>query len=140
MTGLPAIDRVWRKMYAQVQRALPWFHAELQRDDAAGRCEPAQRRNGSPCRQFGWCEYNEGVIPRISVAGRLAAQPQGVIEGIIAHELGHAILFELDCAHHTERKADQAAELWLQLRLSYTPDDVQTTGPGQRPRPPHLRQ
>jgi hypothetical protein len=66
-------------------------------------------------------------------------QPQGRIEGVLMHEIGHALLFAAGVKDHTEREADEMAEAVFGRFVAYDEDDlVQTTGEGLRPRPEYL--
>ena len=130
MTGLRRVDATWARLFGRMAAYRPWFDARLVRDDRAGRCARDARGR---CRQFAWAETVSP--PEISVAGRLEDQPDGTIEGVLAHELGHALLFILGRPRHEEREADAVAEHWLGLQIGYDADGVQTTRGGERPRP-----
>lgn len=130
MTGLARVDATWARLLGRMREHRPWFNATLVRDDRAGRCAVDA---GGRCRQFAWAETL--TPPEISVAGRLEDQPAGNIEGVLAHELGHAMLFTLGRPRHEEREADAVAEHWLGVRIGYDADGVQTTAGGERPRP-----
>lgn len=77
--------------------------------------------------------------------------------GVLAHELGHVHLLQRACAvreaaegnpgglrlakrleEHSERGADSVAEQLFDVNISYDDEDIQTTGPGARPRPARL--
>jgi predicted SprT family Zn-dependent metalloprotease len=62
------------------------------------------------------------------------------VEGILMHEMAHAILMQMGDHEHSEREADETAEEVFGKRISYDREDVQTTGTGIHPRPLHLEQ
>jgi hypothetical protein len=89
-------------------------------------------------RSYAYCESSP---LRISVAPRLEAAPIDRIEGVLRHELGHAILFAagyIDAPAHTERRADTVARTVFGRTIRYDADDVQSTRYGKSPRPSHL--
>lgn len=80
-----------------------------------------------------WC--------RITVAPRMLTAPRARQEGVLRHEIGHALLFlhDVDPATHTELACDEAARLLFGEPIYYDREDVQTTDPtGTTPRPSHL--
>jgi len=74
----------------------------------------------------------------VYVRPKLAAQPPERIDAVLMHELGHVILIRHGYDEHTERDCDECAEGAFGVEISYDADDVQTLGPGVRPRPAHL--
>lgn len=74
----------------------------------------------------------------VYVRPKLAAQPPERIDAVLMHELGHVILIQHGYEDHTERDCDECAEGAFGVEISYDADDVQTLGPGVRPRPAHL--
>lgn len=101
---------------------------------------------GDSERHYGYYDNEQNVI---GVAPDLEDQPETLIRGVLAHELGHALVRLLlgytdtraryDAA---ERQADRAAEDVLGLCIYYGPDGVQRAGKGARgvrPRPLGLR-
>lgn len=125
------IPQVLNRLLARMREHAPDFAIELRWDDRVGVCSTP-----GPCRQFAACEDTRP--PTIYMATRLARQARPRVEGVLAHELGHAILFLAGRPDHTERAADEAAEAYLGVRIAYDDEDVQTTGPGERPRPARL--
>lgn len=78
----------------------------------------------------------------IAVAPKIEEADDGRIEGLICHELAHAILLHHGYEEHTERDADACAEQVFDVCIYYDVDDVQTTDAfaphARRPRPPYL--
>jgi len=86
--------------------------------------------------------------PVITVAPELARQPQIVIDGVIAHELGHVAVmlghYPMKAGHDSmQRQADSVAEEMFGDKIYYTKNGkVQCMGKGAkgtRPRPANLR-
>jgi len=85
---------------------------------------------------------------RVAVSPRLESMPKSVITGVMAHELGHIVDFAVAqeglkqsygrLPETPERRADAIAERLFGLKISYDKYDLETTGPGTRPRPKHL--
>jgi hypothetical protein len=89
-------------------------------------------------RSFAYCQQEDDGSFTICIAPKLTQQARHRIEGLFAHEIGHAILMHLGDFEHTERDADNAAEQAFGFRIFYDEDDVQSTRYGTRPRPPYL--
>jgi hypothetical protein len=89
-------------------------------------------------RSFAYCQEEADGSFSICVAPKLAHQSRHRIEGLFAHELGHAVLMHMGEHEHTERDADNAAEQVFGFRIFYDEDDVQSTRYGVRPRPEYL--
>lgn len=75
---------------------------------------------------------------RVVIAPKLLQEPTEVIVGVLMHELGHALAFTAGDDTHAERVADELAELYFGVTISYDKKDVQTIGRGTRPRPSRL--
>ena len=86
-------------------------------------------------RDMAWCEPRP---LRVTLAPKLEDAERNVQKGVIAHELGHALLFIAWDLDHTEKEADLAAELLIGRPIRYNKDNIQTIGPGKSPRPSHL--
>lgn len=125
------IEGVLDALVARVREHAPTFAVRFRWDDRVGVCSTR-----GPCRQFAACEDTRP--PTLYVAPRLARESRARVEGVLAHELGHALLFLAGRPDHTERAADDAAEAYLGVEIAYDQGDVQTTGPGARPRPARL--
>ena len=91
-------------------------------------------------RDFAYCEYVDGEVPRIVVSPRLAEQDRGRVLGVLAHEYGHAAMFLVGQIEHEEREADAAVRALFGLTIRYDDGDVQTVDPRtpSRPRPDYL--
>jgi len=78
----------------------------------------------------------------IAVAPKIEDADDGRMEGLICHELAHAILLHLGYDEHTERDADLCAEQVFDVCIYYDAADVQTTDAfaprARRPRPHYL--
>jgi len=88
-------------------------------------------------RDFAYCKLENGKLS-IVVAPKMHRASLARIDGLLAHEFGHALLLSAGQYDHTERAADAAAEAAFDLQIAYDRGDVQTTGPGVRPRPAYL--
>jgi len=87
-------------------------------------------------RNFAYC--TDGLI--IVVAPKMTKSAEHRIEGVLCHELGHAMLFHLGHLHHSERDADEVAEQVFGTPIFYDRDTVQSTMHGVSPRPDFLPQ
>jgi len=88
-------------------------------------------------RDFAYCTDNTDPI-RIVVSPRLENQRAERIDGILRHELGHAVYMLGGDRTHSEREADKMAERLFGGIIRYDEFDVQTTGHGITPRPRRL--
>ncbi len=121
------VRNVFLGLVREIKDVLPNFAARLRFGHAA---EFPRARN------FAYC-LNERP-PVVVVAPKLADQDDARIIALLAHELGHALIFGAGNDTHPERSADIVAEEMFGIRISYDAQDVQTIGPGARPRPAHL--
>lgn len=87
-------------------------------------------------RNFAYC--TDGLI--IVVAPKMVKSAPHRIEGVLAHELGHALLFYFGRFDHSERDADDMAERVFGKAILYDRDTVQSTEHGVCPRPAFLPQ
>jgi len=87
-------------------------------------------------RNFAYC--TDGLI--IVVAPKMVKSANHRIEGVLGHELGHAILFYFGRLDHSERDADDMAERVFGKTILYDRDTVQSTEHGVCPRPSFLPQ
>lgn len=127
------LRRAFASALARVRSAEPALQVVLKFSRKPGRCAPGR---AGLCRQFAWCDSTPPLS--ITLAPRLGRQPRARIEGVIWHELGHALLFSRGILTHSEREADAAAEAAFGVQIGYDHEDVQTTRGGVRPRPAHL--
>lgn len=74
----------------------------------------------------------------VTIAPKLLRQPEAVVRGVLAHELGHALAFCAGDVQHSERTADELAGAVVGVRIRYNAQDVQTAGAGRSPRPAYL--
>lgn len=146
---IPRVDALFQTLieYAQVQ--YPELQVRLMYDAEAG------TRHGQACvRAYAYCACDntlsrippnvssrgrrhramcEGYI--VAVAPKIARANVGRQQGILCHELAHAILLHLGEDTHTERDADACAERVFGVRIFYDDEDVQTCdirAPGAR--------
>jgi hypothetical protein len=80
--------------------------------------------------------YTDGR--RVAFYLRALELPRANLVGLLRHELGHVVLMR-GRHRHGERDADRVAEAVTRRPIRYDCRDVQTTGPGRRPRPRRLR-
>lgn len=74
----------------------------------------------------------------IYVSDKILKQATLRIIGLLMHEMGHILAAHRYGLDHTERQADAMAETHFKMLLRYDTDNVQTIGPGRRPRPKEL--
>lgn len=116
------------------------FRRLARRVPALGRVDLAAGRPGQfpAARDFAYTT-NETSPIRVVFAPRLEAQQHGRIEGVMRHELAHALLLSRGDASHSEREADALAERLFGRPIWYDDDRVQTIEPGRhRYRPASL--
>jgi hypothetical protein len=91
-------------------------------------------------RDFAACGLSQGRI-FILVAPKMLNQPAARQEGLLRHELAHAVLVHRGI-EHTEAECDAEAERLFGDPLYYDAEDVQTIDPkaprARRPRPSYL--
>lgn len=134
----PRVQACFDALLSLVQEQYPSLACAVEVDEAAG------ERDGKACaRAFAFCEdHGEGGAFRIAIAGKLNDADDSRVEGILRHELAHAVLLHGGDTEHTERDADEVAEALFGSPIFYDEDDVQTTDPSapgaRRPRPEYL--
>jgi len=107
-----------------------------------------QARQFPDDRDWAYCEKRPNGEVRIVLAPDFDALGADNQEGVLRHELAHAVEFLLgpsrvfkrwrNVAKTAEQRADDLArELWGQ-RINYDVDCIQTIGRGAHPRPTHL--
>ena len=85
-------------------------------------------------RDLAWYETSDGTV---NLMLRALDGPSGRVEGLLAHELGHAL--DLDPSQpYAERRADTLAKRVLGTPVRYDQDDVQNLLRGVSPRPSRL--
>ena len=127
-------------LLASVQEQYPSLRCTIEVDESAG------ERGGRACtRAYAFCEDLEDGAFRIAVAHKMnepSITDDSRIEGLLRHELAHAVLLHTGDLEHTERDADDVAEALFSSPLYYDEEDVQTTDPSapgaRRPRPFYL--
>lgn len=118
----------WHLLLARAQAAVPGLRASFR----VGRAPefPATR-------DYAYCRKGpKGITIVVAPKMRRAGIPR--IDGVLMHELAHAVLFAAGRPNHTERQADAVAEGIFGRNIYYDRDLVQTTGVGVRPRPREL--
>ena len=137
----PRVQACFDALLSLVQEQYPSLSCTVEVDEAAG------ERDGKACaRAFAFCEdHGEGGAFRIAIAGKLNdpdLADDSRVDGILRHELAHAVLLHGGDTEHTERDADEVAESLFGSPIFYDEDDVQTTDPSapgaRRPRPEYL--
>lgn len=127
-------------LLAIVQEQYPSLRCTIEVDERAG------ERDGHACaRAYAFCEDLADGAFRIAVAHKMndpSTTDDSRVEGLLCHELAHAVLLHTGDLEHTERDADDVAEALFGSPLFYDEEDVQTTdqsAPGaRRPRPAYL--
>ena len=120
-----------------VQDHYPSLRCFVEVDESAG------ERGGEACtRAYAFCEDLEDGSFRIAVAGKMNDADDSRVEGLLQHELAHAVLLHTGDLDHTERDADEVAAGLFGTPIYYDEDDVQTTDPSapgaRKPRPHYL--
>lgn len=85
-----------------------------------------------------YCRRGERGGLTIVYAPKCETTSTARIDGLLMHELGHAIALAEGWDDHTERDADALARAAFGRRVHYDAGDVQTTGRGRKLRPRHL--
>jgi hypothetical protein len=110
-----------------------------------GFAPPSIRVHGSAGDAGRHYAYYDRADNSITVSPDMEQAPETLIRGVLAHELGHAIIesAHVQPAGDPEQAADSFAEVFLGWHIYYDADDlVQRAGPGAcgiRPRPAGLR-
>lgn len=87
-------------------------------------------------RDLAWYETSDGTVNLMEAA---LAGPAGRVEGLLAHELGHAL--DADATRpYAERRADALAKRVLGVPVRYDDGDVQNLHRGVTPRPARLHE
>lgn len=118
---------IFRRLRALARERFPDFDVTLRMGDPAEFPE---------LRAHAYCE--DTAPPRITYAPKLEIAHRDRIEGILRHEIGHALAFAARFPDHTERDTDEIARLMFGDVIRYDADDVQTVGAGVTPRPRRL--
>lgn len=99
---------------------------------------------GKPChfptaRSRAYCEFEGGRLT-IAVSPTLFRDNDARIQGVLRHEFGHAVYFFEGFEDHSERQADELAEVLFGDPIYYDSELVQTLNPRNavRPRPRSL--
>ena len=133
--------RIFDRLQAETSSVLPGFHVRLLLGHAS---DYPHKRNCAMCM---YLDTPKGRQIDIFVAPKVLRMNTGRQEGLLRHELGHAIEFYLegDLPHFmpglppgVERRADAIAERMYGSPIYYDRDLIQTTSGGTRPRPTHL--
>lgn len=128
VTATRQLRQVFRALLRRAQRESPRLKVQLQ----------VGKRSEFPApRDHAYCSSERGRIT-IVVAPRLVTADLNRQVGVLAHELGHAILFHEGLEQHRERQADEVARIVVGRRVRYDDADVQTLGPGKGVRPCYL--
>jgi Zn-dependent protease with chaperone function len=127
--ALPRTRAVFRRLYARAVRRVPSLRVALAVGDP--RVFPAAR-------DYAYCELRGSRIT-IVVAPKMESAPRARIEGVLRHELAHAVFFALGEPRHAEADADRLAAALFGRPIRYDAAFVQTIGRGRyAARPRHL--
>jgi hypothetical protein len=118
---------VFQRLRVRLRAAFPDFDATIAKGKAS---------EFPTLRAHAYCV--DTTPPTIVYAPKLERARLARIEGVIRHELGHALAFHAGVPGHAERDADDLARRTLGATIRYDADEVQTTGAGVTPRPAHL--
>lgn len=77
---------------------------------------------------------------KIYFSPKILEADESRFRGLLYHEIGHVLLMQAGDYTHSERRADQIAELCFGVPIYYDIEGVQTISGGVRPRPSHLPQ
>lgn len=141
--GRSKVHASFDRHFDEAERAFPDLGTiELHEDEAAGSDNGA----GSE-RQFGYCADEKPIV--IAFAPKAEELPKAYIDGLMAHEFGHAIEFRYGRKHleklwgrlpeSIERRADKIAEYTFGRPIEYGSLDIQCIGcGGKKVRPRRL--
>lgn len=148
MSRLPRVRSAFKRYFDDLQEQFPDFGTiELHVDEAAG------EDNGVGAeRQFGYCQEPDyaGDAFKIAFASKIERLAQKNIDGLVAHEFGHALDFRygrrrlehelgVRLPNGTERRADAIAEAVFGHAIKYDNKLVQCVRcRGRSPRPRRL--
>lgn len=132
--SMPKVHRSFDRHFDEAENMFPDIGTiELHEDDAAGSDNGA----GSE-RQFGYCADENPI--RIAFAPKTEKLPQAYVDGLMAHEFGHAIEFRYGVPHledlwgklpkSIERRADRIAWHVFGVPIQYGKGDIQCIGCG----------
>ena len=134
--------RIFDRLQQETQAVMPDFHVRLLLGHPA---DYPHKRNCAMCM---YLDTPHGRKIDILVAPKVLKMDRGRQEGLLRHELGHAVEFHLgvDRLHQWmpnlpaggERRADAVAERLYGGHIFYDHDLIQTINGGTRPRPVHL--
>lgn len=90
-------------------------------------------------RSRAYCQFEGGKLT-IAVSPAMFRDNEARIQGVLRHEFGHAVYFFEGYEDHSERQADELAEVLFGDLIYYDSDLVQTINPRNavRPRPRSL--
>lgn len=140
---MPKVQASFHRHFDKVEREFEDMGTvELHEDDAAG----ADNGAGSE-RQFGYCMDQKPII--IAFASKTEMLPKKYIDGLMAHEFGHAIEFRFGrkaleekwgpLPDSIERRADKIASLTFGVPIEYGKLDIQCIAcGGKKVRPKRL--
>lgn len=148
---LPRTRAAFDALLAHAQEVCPGLRVRLVADPGAG------KHGGRACaRAYAYCAPDPRAPKRprrgrkratgeafvVAVAPKIEHSDDGRMEGLLCHELAHAVLLHHGYDEHTERDADACAEQVFDVCIYYDVDDVQTTDAfaahARRPRPTYL--
>lgn len=119
---------IFRRRLAALKRAAPTLRVGL----IIGESEDFPEE-----RDFAMCALVRPGFAEILVAPKIENEPDEVIDALLRHEFAHTMLLHSGLKH-TERDADELAEVIWGERINYDHRDVETLAPGAYPRPTHL--
>jgi len=131
---MPKVQASFNRHFDEAENMFPDIGTiALHEDDAAGSDNGA----GSE-RQFGYCADENPI--RIAFAPKTEKLPQAYVDGLMAHEFGHAIEFRYGVPHledlwgklpkSIERRADRIAWHVFGVPIQYGKGDIQCIGCG----------
>lgn len=90
-------------------------------------------------RDYAYCTTTRKGLQIVVAPKFLHASPERQA-GLLAHELGHAVLMHRGQMDHPEVLADEVGGRLARRRVRYDGEDVQTLGRGKGKRPKYLHQ
>lgn len=128
MKTTPQIRRIFAELLRKARQVDPSLRVALR----VGRASEFPE-----LRDHAYCSSQRGRIEIVIAPRMLSAAPERQA-GVLAHELGHALLFRAGLPEHAERSADEVAERAMGKKVRYDSEDVQTFGRGKKVRPSYL--
>lgn len=85
-------------------------------------------------------DYAKTTGDVVYLSPKIYSASEDRVQGLLRHELAHALLMQNGDYDHSERYADEIAEFCFGSPIYYDTEDIQCISGGVRPRPHYLPQ